>query len=178
MINKVIKFIYKIFVKEKLYDASCIIGENTYIGQGGMITKTTIGNYCTIGNNVFIGQGEHDYKQISLRGLFYDYDNYKELTKKECSIGHDVWIGVSSIVLRGVKVGNGAVIGANSVVTKDIPDFAIAVGSPAKVIKYRFNHRVIEKINESKWFEYDFDTAHYIVKRLEEEISRKERNND
>lgn len=135
-----------------------------------MITKTSIGNYCTIGNNVFIGQGEHDYKQVALSGQLYDFNAYEKYTKKECIIGNDVWIGVSAIILRGVKVGDGAVIGANSVVTKDIPDYAIVVGSPARIIKYRFSDEKIKVIKKSNWFNYTIDEAKIIVGKLEKEL--------
>ena len=64
---------------------------------------------------------------------------YQLSTIKSISIGQDCWIGSGAKILAGVTIGNGAVIGANSVVTKDIPPFAIAVGSPARVIKYRTN---------------------------------------
>lgn len=115
-----------------------------------MITKTSIGNYCTIGNNVFIDQGEHDYKQVASSGQLYDFNAYEKYTKKECIIGNDVWIGASAIILRGVKVGNGAVIGTNSVVTKDIPDYAIVVDNPARIIKYRFSDEKIKVIKKEE----------------------------
>ena len=136
-----------------------------------MITKTSIGNYCTIGNNVFIGQGEHDYKQVALSGQLYNFNAYDKYTKKECIIGNDVWIGVSAIILRGVHVGDGVVVGANSVVTKDIPDYAIVVGSPAKIIKYRFNDKKIEIIKKSNWFYKNIDEAKIIVSKLGKELS-------
>ena len=88
------------------------------------------------------------------------------MTKLNCTIKNDVWIGVDSVILRGVTIGNGVIIGANSVVNKDIPDFAIAVGSPAKVIKYRFKKNKINKILKSKWWESDIDYARKLMKDL------------
>ena len=128
-----------------------------------------IGNYCTIGDNVYIGQGEHNYRQIALSGQLYDFNSYEKYTQKDCIIDNDVWIGVGAIILRGVTIGDGAVIGANSVVTKDIPPYAIAVGSPAKVIKYRFSEEEIKKLLEVKWWEYDMEEARKIVAKLEKE---------
>lgn len=166
-----IKRIMKKFIKKNvLFDKYSKVGIHTYIGYGGNITKSKIGNYCTIANNVFIGQGEHDYKRVALRGLFYEYNNYEELTKEDCIIGNDVWIGVGSIILRGVVIGDGVVIGANSVVTKNVPDYAIVVGSPAKVIKYRFDKQTIQKLKKSKWFKYELDEARLIVRKLEQEL--------
>jgi virginiamycin A acetyltransferase len=132
-------------------DAATSIGSYCYIGRNTCITKTTIGNYCSIANNVSIGQGEHRLNNISTNSIFYK-DAFKILTEKECTIGHDVWIGVDAIILRGVTIGNGVVIGANSVVTKDIEAFSIVVGSPAKVIKSRFNKEKSNRISSSQWW--------------------------
>lgn len=74
------------------------------------------------------------------------------MTKGDIKIGNDVWIGVDCIIKRGLTIGNGAVIGANSVVTKDVPPYAIVVGSPAKIIRYRFEQQKIDLIENSKWW--------------------------
>jgi tetrahydrodipicolinate N-succinyltransferase len=73
-------------------------------------------------------------------------------------IGNDVWLGAKVNIIRGVKIGDGAVIGANSLVLHDIPPYAIAVGSPARVIKYRFDESVIEELIKIKWWEWDIET--------------------
>ncbi|QHL89493.1 hypothetical protein GU926_17095 [Nibribacter ruber] len=78
-------------------------------------------------------------------------------SKGDIVIGNDVWIGAHSIVLSGVTIGNGAIIGANSVVTKDLPPYSIAVGTPAKVIKYRFEPEIIEKLQQIQWWNWDKD---------------------
>ncbi|WP_318471298.1 CatB-related O-acetyltransferase [Photobacterium leiognathi] len=138
------------------------IGKYCYIGKNVFITKTNIGNYTSIANNVSIGQGEHNIDKISTSSLFYK-DAYKELTEKECTIGHDVWIGTGAIILRGVNIGNGAVIGANAVVTKNVPDYAVAVGVPAKVIKKRFSIEEENLIKSSAWWELDIEDAKQVV---------------
>ena len=79
--------------------------------------------------------------------------NKSDLLKGECVIGKDVWIGAGAVILRGVKVGNGAVVGANAVVTKDVDSFSIVGGVPAKLIKYRFNKEKIDLIKDSKWWD-------------------------
>lgn len=149
-----------------IVDKHCDIGEYTYIGHNNMITKTKIGRYCSIANNCAIGQGEHDISKVSTSSLFYEGDVYAELTKGECVLGNDVWICQGVVIRRGVKIGNGAVIGANSFVNKDIPDFAIAVGSPAKVVKYRFDEEKQKRILDSKWWDLDLENAKEVVKGL------------
>ena len=160
---------YSMIMKNTEVDSSTNIGKYCYIGKNCVITKTNIGNYCSIANNVSIGQGEHNISNISTSSLFYD-DPYNELTNKDCIVGNDVWIGVDSIILRGVTIGNGAVIGANSVVTKDVPSFAIVAGSPAKVIKFRFNEKIIDLIERSKWWELDLESAKEAIRNSEEKI--------
>ncbi|TSD65883.1 CatB-related O-acetyltransferase [Inquilinus sp. KBS0705] len=139
-------------------DNHCSIGSYTYIGSNTYITKAIIGRYCSIGNNVSIGPGEHDLNKISTSAWFYQ-SPYDTLTQKECVIGNDVWIGVDCIIKRGVTISDGAVIGANSVVTKDVPPYAIVVGSPAKVLKYRFDDKGVHVLMASGWWNYDLDEA-------------------
>ncbi|WP_010076466.1 CatB-related O-acetyltransferase [Clostridium cellulovorans] len=71
----------------------------------------------------------------------------------ECEIGNDVWIGAGANILRGVTIGNGAVIGASSVVTKDVPPYAIVVGNPAKIVRLRCKEEWIERLQKLKWWE-------------------------
>lgn len=144
----------------------CQIGDYTYIGYNCSITKATIGRYCSIANNVSIGQGEHDINRISTSSLFYD-NPYQELTRQSCIIGHDVWIGVDAIVKRGVTIGDGAVVGANSFVNSDVPAFAIVAGSPAKMVKYRFPQQKIAEILKSNWWNEELQDAKRIIRRLE-----------
>jgi hypothetical protein len=73
----------------------------------------------------------------------------------ETVIGHEAYVGVGSFVRRGVTIGDGAVIGARSVVTRDVPPFAIAVGSPARVLRLRFSETLIERFQKLTWWRYD-----------------------
>ncbi len=148
-------------------DSQCQIGSYVYIGNNCHITKTKIGSYCSIANNVSIGQGEHDLKQISTSSIFYGA-SYEELTKKECSIGNDVWIGTDAVILRGVKIENGAVIGANAVVTKDIQAFEVVAGVPARHIKFRFPENKRQQINDSAWWKHDIEQARKLISLLEQ----------
>ena len=153
-------------LKQTSIDSNSRIGNCSFIGKNCNISKSSIGNYCSIANNVSIGMGEHDIHKISTSAIFLD-DPYSDFTKHECIIEHDVWIGTESVILRGVTVSTGAVIGANSVVTKDIPPYAVAVGSPARVIKYRFDNEKIERILKSKWWEKEPQEAKNIIAELE-----------
>ena len=146
-------------------DRNCIIGKYTYIGRYCSITKTKIGNYCSIADNVFIGQGEHDFSKPSTNVIFVEND-YEDMTKKPCIIENDVWIGSNANVLRGVTIGNGAVIGAGAIVTKDVPPFAIVVGAPARVLKFRFEDDKIKEIEKTKWWDYDKEIAKKIFKTI------------
>lgn len=142
------------------------IGDNTYIGYNCFITESKIGKYCSIANNVSIGIGEHKIYRVSTSSLFYSKP-FETLTEKECIVGNDVWIGSNVVIKRGVKIGNGVIIGANSFVNKDVNDFEIVGGTPAKLIKMRFNEATIQIINESKWWDLDLMNAKEKIKELE-----------
>ncbi len=175
MIKKYIKYTLKNLFK-KPSDATVmlssnvsqdsIVGDYTYIGFNCFVTKAEIGRYCSIANNVSIGLGEHDLNRVSTSSYFYD-NAYEKLTEKKCIVGNDVWIGVDSIIRRGVNVGNGAVIGANSFVNEDVPDFAIVAGNPAKVIKYRFTPEQVQKINNSKWWLLSLTEAKKVISNIQ-----------
>lgn len=154
--------------KSTKIDSNSIIGKYTYIGERCTITRAIIGRYCSIGNNVSIGPGEHDVDLVSTSSYLYCGGVwYDKLTEKPVVIGNDVWIGTDSIVRRGVTVGDGAVIGANTFVNKDVPPFAIVAGNPAKIIKYRFSQKKIEYIIQSKWWLLDLELARIAVRKLE-----------
>ncbi len=133
-----------------------------------------IGNFCSLAQNVTLLVGmNHDYRYIStfpfrtskvLDRLFGAGDELRKIPSilpnpnhYQVIIGNDVWIGHGATILSGVKIGNGAIVGANSTVTKDIPPYAIAVGSPARVIKYRFDEETRRKLNEIKWWNWPLD---------------------
>ena len=151
--------------EQSFIDRNCRIGKHTYIGKNCNLTKVDVGSYCSIANNVSIGQGEHHLDRVSTSSLFYN-NSYDELTIEPCIIENDVWIGADSLILRGVRVGNSAVIGANSVVTKDVPPFAVVVGSPAKVLRYRVDTDKADEILATHWWEKDIDEAKSIIKGL------------
>jgi acetyltransferase-like isoleucine patch superfamily enzyme len=140
------------------------IGDYSYIGGNCKIQYATIGKFCSIGPDVRIGLGIHPTHFKSTYPGFYTNSDYYRVDKlynfdgeeyKKVEIGNDVWIGARATILDGVKVGDGAVIAAGAVVTKDVPPYAIVGGVPAKVIKYRFDDkRIKELLNEQWWDKY------------------------
>lgn len=147
-------------------DSKCQIGGYTYFGKNCNVTRAAIGAYCSIANNVSIGQGEHSLDRISTSSVFYNA-SYDELTKEACIIGNDVWIGSDAIILRGVTIGHGAVIGANAVVTKDVQNFEVVAGVPARHLKFRFPAAQQIAILESAWWHLELAEAREAIKRLE-----------
>jgi acetyltransferase-like isoleucine patch superfamily enzyme len=139
------------------------IGNYSYCSRNLLIQNTTIGNYCSIANDVIIGLGTHPLDLFSTSPLFYKRINplKLELVKenldieeyKPIRIEHDVWIGTRAIIMDGVQIATGAVVAANSVVTKNVPPYAIVGGIPAKIIKYRFSEFQRENLLKSNWWE-------------------------
>jgi len=134
---------------------------------------TEIGRYCSIGYNVQISCPEHPVSFLSTSPTVYRNDDIKQYCswpsddiKEPAKIGNDVWIGSNAIVLQGVRIGNGAIVAAGAVVTKDVPAFSIVAGVPAKIIKKRFNEVMEKKINESKWWEKSVSEVEKIVEEL------------
>jgi len=139
-----------------------------------------IGRFCMINRGVTIGLVNRPTKSITSHLLFdtpvcpwadqfhsisaeerretHKQQRIKELKKKDTVvIGNDVWIGTGAQILLGVKIGDGAIVAAGSVVTKDVPPYTVVGGVPAKVIKRRFSDEVIEALLELKWWEYGPD---------------------
>lgn len=142
------------------------IGDYTYIAMNSFISMTTIGKYCSIGPNLVCGWGIHPTNGISTAPMFYSTMKQNGMTLSAVDkieeripivIGNDVFIGANVTILDGVTIGDGAVIGAGAVVSKDIPPYAIAVGCPIRIIKYRFTEERISALQRLKWWEFDDD---------------------
>ncbi|NVJ90012.1 MAG: CatB-related O-acetyltransferase [Methylocystaceae bacterium] len=128
------------------------IGRGTYNLLGGMLgPRTIIGRYCSISRIVFIGGSNHPMHSLSTGSAPRPPRTHQDIPPYTI-IGCDVWIGANAIILQGRKIGHGAIIGAGSVVTKDVPPYAIVAGNPAKIINYRFDEETIEGLLETKWW--------------------------
>ena len=142
------------------------IGNYTYISQNAYISNTSIGKCCSIGPNLICGWGIHPLDGISTAPMFYSTMKQNGMTlssidkineRKPITIGNDVLIGANVTILDGVTIGNGAVIGAGAVVSKDIPAYAIAVGCPIRIIRYRFPEEIRKKIQSTKWWDFSLE---------------------
>ncbi|ATP43822.1 transferase [Pseudomonas putida] len=178
--------------------SKCVIGKYSYLGSGCKIgSSTRIGNYCSISTNVNIGPGSYPTSLLSSHPfqfsdkLFTTVTHYKNVnrvkrqsTQPGAVLGHDVWIGQDVIILRGVKIAHGAVVEAGSVVTDDVPAYAVVAGSPAKVIGYRFDSNTIAQLLELKWWTLnpiemsgvvfsDIDTAIEQIKDIKVNIAQR-----
>ena len=154
--------------KSKVYSPchlhDCKVGDYTYISINSRISVTDIGKFCSIGPNFLCGWGIHPTNAVSTSPMFYstlkqngttlsEHDKIEE--RKRIHIGNDVFIGANVVVLDGVTIGDGAVIGAGAVVSKDVPPYAIAVGSPIRIIRYRFDEETVQQFLRLKWWDKD-----------------------
>ncbi|RYX87269.1 CatB-related O-acetyltransferase [bacterium] len=137
------------------------IGKYTYLAGNNRIFNTTIGAFCSIAENVCIGHAEHPYNHFSTSPVFYKSDNAFNTTKlfqqeinefAATTIGHDVWIGYNAYIRAGITIGNGCIIGAGAVVTKNIAPYTIVGGVPAKKIKDRFDAEKIKQLEQDQWW--------------------------
>jgi acetyltransferase-like isoleucine patch superfamily enzyme len=139
------------------------IGEYTYgvlnIRCWDQNDTVKIGKFCSIAEGVKIfGGGEHNKSLVStypLKHFLFKIGTDPNIKSKGATIiGNDVWIGENAIILSGVKIGDGCIIGAGSVVAKEIPSYAIAAGNPAKIIGYRFEKEIIKKLQNISWWNW------------------------
>lgn len=143
------------------------LGDYSYVNSHSIISRTTIGNFCSIADFVVCGLGRHPtHTFVSSHPIFYSSKKQSQISfadtnffeeYRPITIGNDVWIGSRAIILDGVHIGDGAIIGAGSVVTKDVPPYAIVGGVPARIIRYRFKEDKIAFLQKSRWWNKDVE---------------------
>jgi acetyltransferase-like isoleucine patch superfamily enzyme len=141
------------------------VGDYSYIGPSSDVSDTIIGKFCSISDNCRIGTASHTLNHISTSPIFTLKKNGTGSTwikesiahtneTKKVKIGNDVWIATRVIIKDGISIGDVAIIGAGAVVVKDVPPYAVVGGVPAKVIKYRFNQDIIDRLLALQWWNY------------------------
>ena len=125
--------------------------------------KLKVGKFCQFGGGVLImlnSSGGHRPEWVTTYPFTQFFNDFKNLPfptakKLDVTIGNDVWIGTNSTILSGVNIGDGAIIGASSVVTKDVPPYSVFAGNPAKLVRMRFEPEIIQKLLEIKWWDWE-----------------------
>jgi len=127
--------------------------------------KLVIGKFCALAAETrFIMTGDHKLDAISTfpfpifgHGWESAFDVYDLPVKGDIIIGNDVWFGYDSLTMNGVTIGHGAIIGARSMVVKDVPPYSIVAGNPAKVVKQRFDDATIERLLQIAWWDWNIE---------------------
>ena len=141
------------------------LGRFSYISRDTQVYSASVGNFTCIGPDTLIGPGEHPvrgyvtshpafYSSLAQAGItFSDRDHIIEIP--HTVIGHNVWIGARCVIRAGITIGDGAIIAAGAVVTKDVEPYTICGGVPAKVIRRRFDPEAEQRVIQSNWWEWD-----------------------
>jgi virginiamycin A acetyltransferase len=134
---------------------------------GLLLPGTSVGNYCSVAEGLRVFRRNHPVSHLSLHPFFYNAelgflveDTIENNQDNPLHIGHDVWIGAGVTILPGCKkIGNGAVIGAGSVVTHDVSPFSIVAGNPARHVRDRFSPEIRDLIEQSRWWDFPLSTV-------------------
>jgi virginiamycin A acetyltransferase len=157
-IERVIR--YLVHLKVRFFGGTVSLGQGTYLNLGCEVRgEVELGNYCSIGRHVTLQAKNHWCTYPSQQNILYDeileeplgYDDERII------IGHDVWIGNRVTVLPGVTVGNGAILGANAVVTDNVEPYEIVGGVPARHIGWRFPEHVRKQLQSIEWWHWSPD---------------------
>ncbi len=172
-----------------------VVGQYSGMNEHCFIARAQLGAYCAIGARTAINPFNHPTDWLATHEFQYhpksfdwvpEWNEFKRLERtpdmfEHVTIGNDVWTGHNVNIMAGVNVGDGAVIAAGSVVTKDVPPYAIVAGVPATVKKMRFDERTIERLLKLRWWEFElsdlsglnFRDVQHCLSRLEELRAKK-----
>lgn len=139
-----------------------ILGRQSYFLGTDHGVETEIGNFSSIAGGTYI-HGPDNHAVVFNRNLVSSFDfgawgasfTPSGLAKKTVKIGNDVWIGEYAQILSGVKIGDGAIIGAHAVIGKDVPPYAVVVGNPYQIKRFRFDADIIQKLLQIKWWNWE-----------------------
>lgn len=154
-----------VIIGERVVLREVVVGDYSYFERHAEAIYTTIGKFCSIAANTRINALDHPMERLTTHKVSYrpnEYFRYLGVDNefrarrqaKSVNIGNDVWIGHGAVIMPGISIGNGAVIGANSVVTKDVSPFEIVAGVPAKRLKMRFPAEIAARVEAMAWWDW------------------------
>lgn len=146
--------------------AESSMGDYSYVVNDADVIYTTIGKFCSIAAHTRINPGNHPMQRASQSHFSYRASAYFDDAQDDAAffawrrstpvtIGHDVWIGHGAVILPGRAVGTGAVVAGGAVVTRDVPDYTIVAGNPARIIRRRFPEVVAERLQALAWWDWE-----------------------
>lgn len=153
-------------------------GKNSFCGYDCSIINCEIGKYCSLADNIIIGGARHPMEWVGMSSVFYSdkdsikkkYSEFERPEDKKTVIENDVWIGTGAIIIQGVRICNGAVVGAGAVVTHDVKPYEIVAGNPAKHIRFRFSDEIINDLLEIKWWDLSDEELSKVARYIKEPI--------
>lgn len=152
------------------------MGLRSSAGFYSVLRSAVIGKYCSISWFTTVGAVNHHFDTITthafpVRGRFGLTDTEGSMPEVTTTVGNDVWIGCNVVIPPGVTIGDGAVVAAGSIVTKDVPAYAIVAGAPARVLRYRWDEKTIERIQALKWWDWKDEEIRDNLEMFEQGVS-------
>ena len=152
-------------IGERVVLREVTVGDWSYFERHGEAIYASLGKFCSVAANVRINALEHPMERVTTHKVSYrpneyfkylgvDQDFRERRRRKHVTVGNDVWIGHGAVVMPGVEIGDGAVIGANAVVTKPVAPYEIVAGAPARRIRMRFSPGIATRLAAMSWWDW------------------------